>query len=180
MPKINSQDNFKLIAQDLIQALKRYKGNDIIATPQQSTALRQLANIFNTITSQNTDTPQRMTIQNLNTTDATSKEHIQGQPRIHLRHTRANTPHQQSDTMQNNAATPQRVKKTKRERKNNHTRQPSKAKQHTATAHIPTKIKLLYNKKCSLNITQCHVSCNEKQSTKPTHHTYMYTKTTSV
>ena len=39
MPKINSQDNVKLIAQDLIEALKTHKGHDILATPQQSTAL---------------------------------------------------------------------------------------------------------------------------------------------
>ena len=76
MPKINSQDNVKLIGQDLVQALKNYKGHDILATPNQNTALRQLADIFETITPHNNYTPQRVQKRNLDTTEATNTEHI--------------------------------------------------------------------------------------------------------
>ena len=85
MPKINLQDNVKLIAQDLIEALKTYKGPDILATPQQSISLKQLPDIFNTVTSHNTVTPHRVKLRDHNTTDATSKEHIQSLPRVHLK-----------------------------------------------------------------------------------------------
>ena len=93
MPNINAQDNIKVIAQDLIEAVTKYKGPNILATPQQSAALKQLADIFNTVTAHNNVTPQRVNLRNLDTTNATNKDHIQSQPWVHLKHTRTNTPH---------------------------------------------------------------------------------------